>query len=442
MSSSLHINREVLRLALPSILANITIPLVGLVDTAIAGHISDASAIGGIAVGTMLFDLLYWNFGFLRVGTAGMTAQAWGQEHAGDDRSSSQTSRILSESVSIALWAALIILLLQVLFLNAVLWVMPCSEQVASFARQYFYIRVWAAPATLTLMATKGWFIGMQDTASAMIADICVNMVNIVASYVLAVHTPLGAMGVAWGTLIAQYTGLIVTIIILLLKYHLPPIIINLRQLIATLHNQLSTFYGQLFVRSLCFMVVYVGYTTIASSYGDQELAAANILMKLFMLFSYFIDGFAYAGEALTGRFIGARQPRELRLTVRVVFIWGVCLGILTSLVYWLAADPLTSLMTTDPPTLTTIRKYVLWLALMPVLSALAFVWDGIFVGACKGKEIRDTMIWAAISFSLTYLIGYQSMGTHALYLAYMMHLVTRTIYLSAKWISLRKERV
>lgn len=172
------LNSQILRLAIPSILANITIPLVGLVDTAIVGHIANATAIGGIAIGTMLFDLLYWNFGFLRVGTSGMTAQAYGR----GDRV--ECARLLSQSVGIALIGATLIWLIQWLFVNIVLMLVPCSAEVATFAREYFCIRIWAAPATLSLMAFKGWFIGMQDTVSPMITDIVVNVVNMVVSYV------------------------------------------------------------------------------------------------------------------------------------------------------------------------------------------------------------------------------------------------------------------
>ena len=207
------LNSQILRLAIPSILANITIPLVGLVDTAIVGHIANATAIGGIAIGTMLFDLLYWNFGFLRIGTSGMTAQAFGR----GDRV--ECARLLSQSVGIALIGAALIWLIQWLFVNLVLTLVPCSPEVASFAREYFFIRIWAAPATLSLMAFKGWFIGMQDTVSPMITDILVNVVNMAVSYVLAVYTPMGALGVALGTVIAQFTGLTAAIILLLAKY-------------------------------------------------------------------------------------------------------------------------------------------------------------------------------------------------------------------------------
>ena len=291
-------NSDILRLAVPSILANITIPLVGIVDTAIVGHLSDAAAIGGIAIGTMLFDLLYWNFGFLRIGTSGLAAQAYGAGRKDECR------KILTQSLTIALIAALAIWAIQWLFVTAVLAVVPCSAEVAGVARQYFFVRIWAAPATLMLMAFKGWFIGMQDTQSPMAVDILVNVVNMIASYCLAVYTPLCVVGVAWGTFIAQYSGLILAVLILTFKYGI--VNMRFREIIAAMKwseiQRMMALNGNLFIRSLCFMVVYVGFTSLASKYGDTELAVSSIMMKLFMFFSFFVDGFAYAGEALVGK--------------------------------------------------------------------------------------------------------------------------------------------
>ena len=432
------LNREILRLAVPSILANITIPLVGMVDTAIAGHIADASAIGGIAVGSVLFDLLYWNFGFLRVGTAGMTAQAYGRHD------SEACNRLLTQSLTIALAAALLIYLLQWVFVTCVLWLMPCSETVAGFARRYFFIRVWAAPATLSMLALKGWFIGMQNTVAPMITDIVVNVVNMAASYLLAVRTPLGPLGVAWGTVIAQFTGLVTACILLLVRYR-PTVrqmlqrafirqCMRWRQL-----RRLLVMNGNLFLRSLCFMIVYVGYTTIASDFGDIELAISSILMKLFMFFSYFIDGFAYAGEALSGR-LGAqhsggwKKTDDIRLLMRVLFVWATAMGLLFTLIYGAGGEQLISLMTNRSDIIGAARRYLVWLALMPLFSAYAFMWDGIYIGATADIPVRNCMIWAAVGFIVTYFALQPFACTHALYAAYFMHLIARSLYLSVRW--------
>ena len=429
-------NRSVLKLAIPSILANITIPLVGLVDTAIVGHISDASAIGGIAVGTMLFDLLYWNFGFLRVGTSGMTAQAFGRNN------DKEVATILAQSLAISALATLLIWAVQWLFVTAALACVPCSPEVATFARKYFFIRIWAAPATLSLMAFKGWFIGVQDTVSPMATDIVVNVVNMVASYGLAVYTPLGAIGVAYGTVIAQFSGLLLAAGIMMFKYR--KYIAWFAQLRHVLRwsklRQLMVLNGNLFVRSLCFMIVYVGFTAVAGAYGDVQLAVSSILMKLFMLFSYFVDGFAYAGEALVGKFIGAQSDKKtLDNVVRVLFNWSLAVGLLFTLMYAFWGNGCVRLMTDDVDVLDAVVPFLPWLTAMPLVSTLAFMWDGVYVGATDGRSIRNAMIWAAVGFVVAYAALRHWCGIQALYIAYFVHLVARVIYLSAKWKGLEK---
>lgn len=435
-NSKFNINFQILRLAIPSILANITIPLVGLIDTAIVGHIANATAIGGIAIGTMLFDLLYWNFGFLRVGTSGMTAQAFGR---GDKV---ECARLFSQSIGIALIGAALIWLIQWLFVNLVLMLVPCSPEVANFAREYFFIRIWAAPATLSLMAFKGWFIGMQDTISPMITDIVVNVVNMVVSYALAIYTPLGALGVAYGTVIAQFAGLTLATIILLYKYR------SIWQGLSPLRlafdrrgmRQLLSLNGNIFIRSLCFMVVYVGFTSLASRYGDVELAVSTIMMKLFMLFSYFVDGFAYAGEALVGKEIGVRESTSRRggadidRVVRLLFVWSLGVGVLFTLIFALCSTGFYRAMTSDAIVLNRLTDYTGWLIAMPIVSTLAFMWDGVYTGATAGKHIRNGMIYAALAFVIGYLVTYKFMDVISIYIAYFAHLTARVLYLTFAW--------
>lgn len=417
-------NCNILRLAVPSILANITIPLVGLVDTAIVGHISDAAAIGGIAIGTMLFDLLYWNFGFLRVGTSGLTAQAFGADRK------DECFRILRQSLSIALIAAAVIWAIQWLFVTAVLAIVPCSPQVAETARTYFFIRIWAAPATLSLFTLKGWFIGMQDTKSPMAVDITVNVLNMAASYLLAVNAGLGVPGVAWGTLIAQYSGLVLAVAILIGKYQLR--IERFRLGEKGDWKRMMKLNGNLFVRSLCFMVVYVGFTSLASKYGDTELAVSSILMKLFMFFSFFIDGFAYAGEALVGKAFGGRE--DVRPVVRLLFNWSIGVGLVFTAVYALWGMESIGWLTNDSTVLSAARPYLGWLIAMPIVSTLAFMWDGVYTGATAGVQIRNAMIYAAVAFVVAYAACYRWLGVQALYVAYFAHLFARVIYLTGQW--------
>ena len=435
-------NKAILRLALPSILANITIPLVGIVDTAIVGHLSDAAAIGGIAIGTMLFDLLYWNFGFLRVGTSGLTAQAYGR---GDE---AECRKILLRSLSIAMMAAVVILAIQWLFVTAVLAVVPCSAEVASVAREYFFVRIWAAPATLSLFTFKGWFIGMQDTKSPMAVDILVNVVNMAASYYLAVKTPLGVVGVAYGTLVAQYSGLILAVAILLVRYIGISVFRNIDRWKEALRGaelrHMLSLNTNLFIRSLCFMVVYVGYTSLASLYGDTELAVSSIMMKLFMFFSFFVDGFAYAGEALVGKAFGEARVKSqesrgesqeaVNPTVRALFSWALVVGLLFTVLYAFWGDEAFALMTSDTTVLMAAEKYKIWLIGMPLISTLAFMWDGVYIGATAGVQIRNSMIWAAVGFIVGYAATFSFVGPQALYIGYFAHLIARAFYLTIKW--------
>lgn len=447
MTFDVSLHKSILRIAVPSILANITIPLVGLVDMVIAGHISQAWAIGGIAVGTMLFDMLYGCFGFLRVSTAGLTAQAYG---ANNPR---ECGSLFLRSGGIALAGALLIWLLQTVYLEAVLYVMPCSEEVAGFAREYFRIRVWAAPATLMLMTCKGWFIGMQDGTRAMVADVVVNGVNMLASYLLAVRTPLGAIGVAWGTLIAQWLGLIVALTMIAVRYreHFRFSFSGFR---LSADKRLFRLNADLFVRSLCFIIVYVGWTAISSAYGDVDLAASALMMKLFMLFSFFIDGFAYAAEALVGKQIGESglsddlsgametDGEAFSRLMRALFGWGTGMALLFSLLYALFPETIYGWMTTDRPVVEALAHYTPWLVAMPIVSMLAFMWDGVFAGATQGQTIRNAMLYAASAFAGTYLICYLAadaigftLSLHALFAAYFAHLAARVIYLTWKYI-------
>ena len=413
----MSLNREILRLAVPSILANITIPLVGIVDTAIVGHLSDAAAIGGIAIGTMLFDLLYWNFGFLRIGTSGLAAQAYGAGRKDECR------KILVQSLTLALLATLFVWAIQWFFVNAVLAVVPCSAEAASIAREYFYVRIWAAPATMMLFTFKGWFIGMQDTKSPMATDILVNAVNMAASYYLAVHAGYGVVGVAYGTLLAQYSGLLLATAILLIRYSDISVFRYAEWIEAMKWPELKrmmSLNGNLFIRSLCFMVVYVGYTSLASRYGDAELAVSSILMKFFMFFSFFVDGFAYAGEALVGKEFGKTQEsgqssEELGKIVRLLFNWSIGVGLFFTALYAVFGDTFIATMTSDSEVITAAKPYMGWLIAMPIVSALAFMWDGVFVGATAGVQIRNAMIWAALAFVIGYISTFSWLGAQAL---------------------------
>lgn len=431
------LDREILRLALPSILANITVPLVGMVDLAVAGHLGSlgeaATLIGGVSVGTMLFDLLYWNFGFLRVGTGGLTAQAYGREDWQGARV------ILFRGVVLALLIAALILVLQWPFVHLALYVTHGSDAVRELALRYFFIRIWAAPATLSLMSIKGWFIGMQDTVSSMATDLVVNVVNIVASVILGRW--IGFAGIAWGTVIAQFTGLAFAGV--LIARRMPPGKGGIRQAVSGADlGAFLTMNGNLFVRSLCMVAIYVGFTMISARYGDLVLAVGAILMKLLLLFSFFTDGFAYAAEALVGKFIGRRDIPAVKMTVRHVFVWSMGVGMFFVLVYLFGSDPAFRVLTSDAQVVQAARPFYFWLLLMPPIGCAAFTWDGVFVGATASRSLRNSLVWALLAFFGLWFFGYAVRGgsllpeeaLHFLLAAYFAHLLVRTLYLSYRY--------
>lgn len=439
------LNREILRLALPSILANLTIPLVGMVDTGVAGHLTggDAAAfIGAISVGAMLFNLLYWNFFFLRTGTGGLTAQAFGR---GDFR---ECARIFWRGIFLALAIALVTLLFQWPFVELTLFVVKGSPEVESLAAEYFFARVWAAPATLCLMTFSGWFVGMQDSVSSMWKDLVVNTVNIAASIVLAFGIGdwegMGFVGIAWGTVIAQYSGLLYCILVRNIKYGRKVFSLFSWSDIGGLlrKSELREYFRlnlNLLGRSVCFTVIYMGYTMLAARYGDVMLSCSALMMQLLMIFSYFTDGFAYAGEALTGRFIGEGNREMVRSTVKYVFVWSMAIAVAFIGVYQVGGVPLLRLLTSDSALVDSCRVFLPWLLLMPPIGCAAFTWDGIYLGATAAKPIFRAMLGATAvfalvcAFSVLVLESEGELEIHMLLAAYFFHLIYRTVYLGVK---------
>lgn len=434
-------NKEMLRLALPSILANLTVPLVGMVDIAVAGHLnaSAAALIGGVSVGSLMFDLLYWNFGFLRAGTGGMTAQAFGRQDWRDCAGN------LVRGVGLALVIAFALILVQWPFQKLIFLFVGCSDEVRSLALEYFYIRIWAAPATLSLMAFRGWFIGMQDTFSSMLADVIVNGGNVLFSIILAFGIPgtgfdgLGFKGIALGTVVAQYSGLIFASSRVALKFR--NIIGGLRTAdlkAAFTGSKISRFFSvnrDLFIRSVCLIIVYLAFTSISARFGDVLLASCSIMLKLLLMFSYFTDGFAFAGEALTGKYVGMRDPLLVGRTVKYTFAWSMGLGVVFIGIYAVAGTTLLRLMTSDSSVLQAAKAFIPWLLVTPLVGCPAFTWDGIYTGATATKAMRDSNIGCVLAFFAVWFSGLFLLrptglaAAHLLFAAYYSHLIYRSLY-------------
>lgn len=448
------LHKEILSLAVPSILANITVPLVGMADIAVAGHLGGgtgaAALIGGITIGTMLFDLLYWNFAFLRSGTGGLTAQAYGRLMAGTC-GVDQVQGILMRALRIASLSGVALIALQWVVLWLAFLLVDCTPQVRELASQYFKIRIWAAPATLSLFAFKGWFIGLQDTVRPMIADLLVNGLNILLSFGLGFGLcglpAMGFAGVAAGTLIAQWCGFTYAAIAAWRKFpHKTP-----DQVGGDVTGAFFRMNRDLVLRSLGMIAVYIGFTVISARFGDTMLAVSSILMKLLLVFSYFTDGFAYAGEALTGKFIGAGDKQGVHAAVKGCFIWGWGLAGAFMLLYGLGGVPAFRLLTSDVTVVEAGREFIPWLLLMPLIGVPAFIWDGIFTGATATSAMRDSTLLCAVGFFAVWFGGYflalalgeeapgGPMAIHILMAAYFVHLAVRSVYLSVRWWRFKK---
>lgn len=422
-------NRSILRLAIPNIISNITVPLVGMADLAILGHMaaSPEAYIGAIALGGMIFNFIYAVFSFLRMGTTGFTAQAYGADNR------KETSLIFARSMIVALAGGILLILLQAPVDWFTFRIIDSSAQVESLASEYFFIRIWAAPATLGLYTIMGWFLGMQNAKVPMLLAILINLVNIGANYTFVYGFGLKSDGVAWGTLIAQYTGFI-TGSLILLKQHRHIVKHWKRNAIMKI-SALRRFFmvnRDIMIRTILLILAFSYFTTHSARLGDDILAVNTLLLQFLFLFSYFLDGFAYAAESLAGKFYGAGNHKALKRFTRYIFIWGGAISIPFSIAYLGAGDYIIYILTDNSRVIQNASPYLPWLALVPLVSFAAFIWDGIFTGCTATAAMRNTMIIASLLIFLPLSCFLPlPMGNHGLWLALMAFMLARGVIMS-----------
>ena len=415
------IDKEILRIAVPAIVSNLTVPLLGLVDVAIAGHLGDASYIGAIAVGGMLFNMIYWMFGFLRMGTGGLTAQAYGQDNP------QESMRVLLRSLAVAGAMAALLLALQYPIRLLAFTLIDASPEVREMATRYFHICIWGAPAILASYSLTGWFIGMQNSRIPMYVAILQNVVNIAASLFFVSALGMKVAGIAAGTLIAQYAGLLTACIFWWRKYGL--LREHARKAPLFEHTAMKRFFSinrDIFVRTACIVAVTVFFTSTGAAHGDIILAVNTLLMQLFTLFSYIMDGFAYAGEALSGRYIGAADRRKFLQTVRHLFIWGTGAAALFTLLYAAGGENFLQLLTNDTAVIRASQEYFLWALAIPFAGFSAFLLDGICIGATATRVMLHAVAAATAAFFALYYSLHATFGNHSLWAAFLAYLFLR----------------
>ena len=421
------INKRILQIAVPSIISNITVPLLGLIDVTIVGHLGAAAYIGAIAVGGMLFNIIYWIFGFLRMGTSGMTSQAYGKHDL------DEVARLLLRSVGVGLLIAIILVTLQYPIRKLAFTFIQTTEEVERLATLYFRICIWGAPAMLGLYGFAGWFIGMQNSRFPMYIAITQNIVNIAASLCFVYLFHMKVAGVAWGTLTAQYAGFLMALLLWRRYYG------GLKKHVAwheVLKKEAMLRFFQvnrdIFLRTLCLVIVTLFFTSAGAAQGEIVLAVNTLLMQLFTLFSYIMDGFAYSGEALVGKYVGANNQPALYRTVRQLFIWGVGLSTGFTLLYFFGGKSFLGLLTNEISVIREAENYFYWVLAIPLTGFAAFLWDGIFIGATATLQMFYSMLVASGSFFLVYYSLHEWMGNHALWLAFIVYLSLRGIMQAA----------
>lgn len=431
-------NKRILGLAVPSIISNITVPLLGLVDVSIVGHLGSATYIGAIAVGGMLFSMIYWIFGFLRMGTSGLTAQAYGR------RDLAEVILLFVRSLGIAFGLALLLILLQYPILKVAFTLIDATPAIKDLASLYFRICIWGAPAVLGLYSFAGWFVGMQNSRFPMYIAITQNVVNIAASLFFVFIGNRGVAGVAMGTLVAQYAGLLMASLLWYGYYRRLWQKLNWKML--TDYEAMRSFFilnRDIFFRTLCLVAVTTYFTSRGAEQGDIILAVNTLMMQLFTLYSYIMDGFAYAGEALTGRYVGAHNQADLTRMIQTLFAWGVGLALAFTLLYGIGGSSFLSLLTNEQEVLNASSDYFYWVLAIPLAGMAAFLWDGIYIGATASRQMLYSMLVASISFFILQGIFQQRMGNHALWMAFIAYLFLRGLVQTglARKILLKSER-
>ena len=434
-------NREILRIAIPNIISNITVPLMGIASTFIAGRVAGsdgATTIGALSIGVAIFNFIYWNCSFIRMGTSGLTAQAFGaKQHK-------EYTLMLWRAVVVALGVGLLAFALQWPLGEFSLWFMSTGDGASdAMISDYFYTRIWAVPAGIMLFAFNGWLTGMQNAIVPMAVAILVNVLHIGFSYLFSIVGTMSIDGIALASVVAQWTGVVTTVVIIIALYRNKLERVSWTEVMdMKAMKQFFNINSDIIIRTFCLVAVYTFFTKASADMGDKNILAVNtILLQLFTLFSYMNDGFAFAAEALTGRFVGARDVTSLKRCIKYCIVWSVVIAVayVGAYVGWWQ-DIFTLLVDSESADLAELlavaKQYIGWIIIIPIACALPFVMDGIMVGATRSRIMRNSMVWSALCyFVLLYGTGWL-IGNNAIWLAFTSFMFVRGVlqyYMSDK---------
>lgn len=419
------LDKEIAQLALPAVAATLTTPLLGLMDVAFTGHMGGPAYLAAIAIGGNIFNLLYWLFSFLRSGTGGITAQARGAKNP------DEMNEALFRSLLVSICAGLLIIILQRPIEAAFGWFMEPDRNTWVLACKYFRILVWGAPAVLMSYTFTGWMVGMGSSKSALWMSLTINVANLAASCIFVLGLHWRVEGVAFGTLIAQWSGVAVG---LPLALHLAPEGHRPTFARLLLKERMKRFFSvnlDIFLRTVCLIAVTLWFTREGATQGSVILAANALLMQFFIFFSYFTDGLAYAAEAIIGRAVGAKNETLRRDAVKRIMLWGTGVALGFTAIYGFGGWGFIDLLTTDYGVRSAAADFMPWVIAIPFVGFAAFIWDGIFIGYLATRSLLYSMLLSAIAYFVTLWLLKPVMGNHALWLAFLIYLATRSLVLT-----------
>lgn len=429
-------NRQLFALALPMILSNITVPLLGLVDTAVIGHLSDAYYLGGVALGSTIITLIIWLLGFLRMATTGLVAQAYGA----NDINAQLT--LLLQGALLALGLGIAVILLQVPLLSLALSFSEASVEVARYCREYFQVRVWSTPFALLNLVMLGWLLGRQQPKAAMWQLICANVANIILDVLFVLGFGWGVKGAALASVCADITAFSVALFMVLQQVKLIPTdpFADIRPHIRlTGFGQLLRLNRDIFIRSLCLQAAFAFMTFHGAGLGDNTVAANAVLLNLLLLISYALDGIAYYAEAEVGKAYGQKRAQQLHEAVVLAWCWSAIIALGFTLIFSLWGSQIIELLTSIEQVRTTAQTYLIWLVLLPLWSFSSYLFDGVYIGAAQGKVMRNSMIIATFGafFPTWYLLQallLPEQANHALWAAMTAFMLTRSLTLGVHY--------
>ncbi|GLQ07705.1 MATE family efflux transporter [Sneathiella chinensis] len=428
MNSLFHsaTHREVLWLAWPIILSNLSVPLLGAVDTAVVGHLPGPQYLGAVAIGAMIFSFLYWGFGFLRMGTTGFVAQAAGAENSDEIRT------VLARALILGGGLAVLILLCQVPVLAAALYLVEGSEAVEAGATAYFSIRVWGAPAVLANYAFLGFFIGLGNTRAALMTQVFMNAVNICLDLIFVLGLDMGVPGVAFATVLAEYSAVLLGAY--LVRREL--LMIGgrwLKQAILSLSDmkQLLAVNLDIFVRTILLIFSFAYFTAQAAKMGEETLAAMAVLMNFVHFLSFGLDGFAHAAEGLVGRAVGRGQPDRLNQVVGISSFWAGAVALLYAGIYAVFGPDFINLLTSVSGVRDVANDYLIWVVVMPLVAVWPYQLDGVFIGAMQSREMRNGMILSFAAYFAALHVFSSFWGAHGLWAGLVVFMVMRGLTLT-----------